>query len=499
MSALQIFCLGCRSLSSISPSRASALRRCSVRFRGPCNPNSIRKIRGRYPCPRGAFGTRFKRVLGDAERASRVQGQAPGGSIPVRKLPNEILAEVFFHCGDPRSGDLENWAMSQVCWRWRTVALSTPRRWTNIAIHPWSRIYTSDRRLLLLLSLQIERSGPLPLILRYEGHMQFPRDTRRSILDLFLSAAHRWQDVSLDMTYANFQRLSDFTGGFPSLTRLAILNGENLGIPIGSVFSNCPRLHCVQLLSFPRLDMLELPWAQLNTCTLEVSAHDVSRILQKTPGIETIFLRRGRQLTDVAMLTPSCSLQSLKSLSMISYDDSETILAILTAPALRRLIIVGNSGRTTPLVGFLDRSRCFLTHLALSYTLTDADAVLMVLGSLPELTHLAIREADADVSYVVDALSQAPPLVPRLASVILSGYFSCANAVLVETLRVRLRFGSLRAVRLIAVYESSPVIHLSTSCSVTVWMWHTLRTAREPRQWSSGMNSHSLGLERNGW
>ncbi|KAF5340096.1 hypothetical protein D9758_013164 [Tetrapyrgos nigripes] len=57
---------------------------------------------------------------------------------PIRSLPNEVLAEIFFLC----TSDLTNplcvnempWVLGQVCRRWRDVALSAPKIYSNIAL-----------------------------------------------------------------------------------------------------------------------------------------------------------------------------------------------------------------------------------------------------------------------------------------------------------------------------------------------------------------------------
>ncbi|KAF9029332.1 hypothetical protein BDZ89DRAFT_933125, partial [Hymenopellis radicata] len=58
---------------------------------------------------------------------------------PIRSLPTELMSEIFSHCVprgyvdegcldslDPR---LAPWTLSHVCYRWRSLALSSPQLW----------------------------------------------------------------------------------------------------------------------------------------------------------------------------------------------------------------------------------------------------------------------------------------------------------------------------------------------------------------------------------
>ena len=108
---------------------------------------------------------------------------------PIKALPFEMLSEIFSHCvSGPvdlslwESNVLESWSISQVCSRWRDVALQTPSLWNNIAVmfrgsrrRNWdclihlTEIYLSRTRHSLI-SLRIVASpsrGPLAAISRH--------------------------------------------------------------------------------------------------------------------------------------------------------------------------------------------------------------------------------------------------------------------------------------------------------------------------------------------
>ncbi|EJD35273.1 hypothetical protein AURDEDRAFT_93216, partial [Auricularia subglabra TFB-10046 SS5] len=64
--------------------------------------------------------------------------QSRGLVHPIRRLPPEVLAEVFTAClSDEQLHSLSAvpYPVSQVCRRWRSVALQTPRLWTYVSVN----------------------------------------------------------------------------------------------------------------------------------------------------------------------------------------------------------------------------------------------------------------------------------------------------------------------------------------------------------------------------
>ncbi|KAJ7649907.1 hypothetical protein FB45DRAFT_731167, partial [Roridomyces roridus] len=55
------------------------------------------------------------------------------GSVVSRRLPNEMLSEIFLHCVDAAAtfDPVHNgaWVLARVCRRWRSVALTTSELW----------------------------------------------------------------------------------------------------------------------------------------------------------------------------------------------------------------------------------------------------------------------------------------------------------------------------------------------------------------------------------
>ncbi|KAJ7471440.1 hypothetical protein B0H11DRAFT_2040003 [Mycena galericulata] len=415
---------------------------------------------------------------------------------PLRKLPSELFAEIFFWCQEKQfSGELRSdsrWILTRVCRTWRAVVTSTPSLWAKIELSPRSQSYSSDKSLIYLLSLQIKWSREYPLTLRYHPSDGFSPALRHFVMTLLLSVAYRWQDASLGLTYGDLQLLSNFSGYFPLLKRLQLSRAAFEGafeISTGSTFlDDCPLLQRLHVPLCPSPTLIKFPWAQLETCVFPIfTAPDVLRVLRLTPNIVGISL--GSQHDADAGLsldaqTSGTTSPTLKILHMSSYNShSARMLRGLVAPALRRLAIERGRPSFTwadpqepnPSVHasidvslFLTRSRCSLTHLSLRHIPVPRDTLLELLALTPDLTHLLVHNISLGSCRISEPLIRAltcvpgaqRQVVPRMVSLSLSGVFACASYLVVEMLRSRSAAtgaGELRVARLFTIYGSPKI------------------------------------------
>jgi F-box-like len=145
---------------------------------------------------------------------------------PVRKLPVEILSEIFIFTSEV--DDLSPVTITGVCSLWREVIISTPRAWSLIYA---DRLYSLDwgahvypGLLSQYFSTFIERSNPCLLhISMPENQFDEESDIYRphSAEEVVLSAVHRIQCLSITS-----RQLNHFAPEvFPNLTRLTLSNG----------------------------------------------------------------------------------------------------------------------------------------------------------------------------------------------------------------------------------------------------------------------------------
>src|ERR1700683_838801 len=101
---------------------------------------------------------------------------------PVRCLPPEILSEIFLHCMDPRwFGPEYNFhenprldkmplLLGEICSRWRSIALSTPRLWASFSLSIRPKYLNSDVE---LAKTWLSRSGTCPLSINLRNGVFF--------------------------------------------------------------------------------------------------------------------------------------------------------------------------------------------------------------------------------------------------------------------------------------------------------------------------------------
>ncbi|KAJ6460462.1 hypothetical protein C8R47DRAFT_123707 [Mycena vitilis] len=130
---------------------------------------------------------------------------------PVRRLPMELLGEIFGLCLPPyeesappkhldsfselrRLADYDLLRLSQVSSSWHKIALGIPRLWSTITVNTnrWLCPSTSASALSLL-GIALQRSGGFPLSIS----ASFRRDANsRAVIRLLAKHAERWQHLS---------------------------------------------------------------------------------------------------------------------------------------------------------------------------------------------------------------------------------------------------------------------------------------------------------------
>ena len=149
---------------------------------------------------------------------------------PARRLPLDVLHEIFFHCLPAHRNPIMKSSespllLTRICSSWRAIALSSPRIWSKIHIPlpgdpsftPRDEIITdglSRRRQKIASVLQLRcdavrrwlsRSGtcPLSISIHHPSYSYVPyskvQELSYEMFDILLSFADRWSDVDLSM------------------------------------------------------------------------------------------------------------------------------------------------------------------------------------------------------------------------------------------------------------------------------------------------------------
>ncbi|KAJ7926259.1 hypothetical protein B0H13DRAFT_2313826 [Mycena leptocephala] len=362
---------------------------------------------------------------------------------PIRRLPSEILSDVFGLCGDSFTPAVENvdissvslptelarlahaplLTVSQVCTRWHSIVMGTPALWKRIALP--DVLWTAPNHLdnvMELLRAALERSANHLLAIEILNDLDV--SAHLPALDLIVQHSARWRRATFVCDFDDIAHLSIFKKKFPCLQYLDIhCWGSNAATAL-EIFRDAPHLKCVELTAntdtFPSFSLL--PLNQLTEVRGDFSFD--GPFVTSDIGV-LVF-----QLYD---FLPTCAQRTV-----------EGIFAHLTLPFLTELGFGSPSEPLQspflwPLSSFLALSErsSFYTHLLELYldnVAISETELLQSLEVLPGLKHLSITDhpqspLDGSVELLItDTLLTAltctpvsPCLVPHL------NFFGCRS------------------------------------------------------------------------
>ena len=222
---------------------------------------------------------------------------------PLRRLPPEIIREIFTYLYDPSPSDprveshhlrrprLQDmpWVVSWVCRLWRSVALDLSCMWTNIRVGTVRQPFMHPR-----LCTLIERAREQRLSVSFARGWAYP-DLHS--LETILSTCYRWRYLHLDR---NFDFIAPVRGKLQSLEVLQlditgiIFNQEesplvNEGVPNG--LESLPSLHTV--ITWPEVCLMaswlprfKITYLNLAEGPVVISSTQLRKILSTFPNIK---------------------------------------------------------------------------------------------------------------------------------------------------------------------------------------------------------------------
>ncbi|KAJ7629807.1 hypothetical protein DFH06DRAFT_1480345 [Mycena polygramma] len=292
---------------------------------------------------------------------SKPQGRLDAYKYPVLILPNEIVSEIFIHVVPPYPGfpqligPCSPNPLTQICQRWRKIALAIPELWRAI-----SSFY--NNRDLRIVELWLERSRHCPLSISLGLEDGGASD---KLVETVIPHRARWEYVNIALKADNLRILD---GPMPLLRYLELALGDS-ALDSGSPH-DVPLLRTVVLSGGAAL-RIDLPWAQLTTLILFTAypSECVSILIQAQSlvhcQLDLFFSAFNAEfLLDITLL-------SLESLVLSESRDQSVpdFLPTLIAPALRSLKIPENFLLPNPidsLTSFVSRSGCSLKELHLT-------------------------------------------------------------------------------------------------------------------------------------
>lgn len=371
-----------------------------------------------------------------------------GHPSPIRRLPPELLSQVFTTCLDI-CGSWDNinkaaFRLSGVCRHWRSVAFTTPLLWYRFTITFRS---TDVQSQVEVVTAWLARAGVLPLTLR----LRCLQDTdSHPIVDTIMQYAPRIQVLHLNLTPWSVQMIGPLKGCLPLLQNLRVMIQFARDIPFQlDTFSHAPNLHDLAMTYHPR--NWDLPWEQIRRFHgMSFHFSDCVDILRRCTNISGCVFSRCHSngtLTDKVV-------SNLRSFILVEAISSiEDLIKSITLPAVREIFIQSNPSHTTPqmqLLPFFCRSSQNLETLVLRAVRMSGDDFIACLRAVPFLrvlevgqpvdlpatiTNLVLQQLMSSSDVLVHSLEF--PLVPNLHTIKFSGNFDLNGRIFLNMIRSR--------------------------------------------------------------
>ncbi|KAK7439831.1 hypothetical protein VKT23_017403 [Stygiomarasmius scandens] len=352
---------------------------------------------------------------------------------PVRKLPVEILANIFSLCCD--SGlviDKEISApaltLSHTCSFWRRVTLSRPELWSTLSVDLHKFRSGAEARLHELLALFLDRSETGSGIClevsayddnEYYAHALDPEGW--SAFVILLRGRNRWKEVSFELSWdlytaVSYVGISVFLEGsdLGNLEHLSVGWLEDQRIPPNkppfffNILTHAPSLQslCIQgLYDHRNFEGLPVNSAKKLSITESiVRFSDLFWLLERCAGNceEIDFSTWGILDTEQFNDLPEITLPNLQSLDY-RFGECETgskVLSALTLPSLTTLTLGETGVKNTPaprqamfrnFKAMIERSSCRLKNLTLEGRLFESDKEwIAILNLIPTVEKLML-------------------------------------------------------------------------------------------------------------
>ncbi|KAJ6474050.1 hypothetical protein C8R47DRAFT_1324315 [Mycena vitilis] len=215
------------------------------------------------------------RLISERDELQEYSNRWSSVFAPVRRLPTEVLAEMFawsaptslpvLFCDatketpsdtNDRLAHLHLVDLSQVCLSWHRIVMGTPSLWANIAVdlYPVPTTAKGLEEAAARVSRSLYLSGIHPLTIQVNTH-----ESDTVGLELLAQHCERWRVVDMYVCTSSSACLSRVKGNIPRLERLG-LGGFRLK-DVG-IFETAPKLTHVILNAFGKPPP-SLPWGQL--------------------------------------------------------------------------------------------------------------------------------------------------------------------------------------------------------------------------------------------
>ncbi|KAJ7474175.1 hypothetical protein FB451DRAFT_1466735 [Mycena latifolia] len=357
---------------------------------------------------------------------------------PIRRIPSEILAEIFLLCrdnsldtfqysvADPRQAPM---LLGHVSSRWRQVSHSSTRLWDHLYIQRNSGDWNPPNDILRSI-LASSRILPLYVNLQMSGPFSPTGLVDEDVLDPLFQQHHRLKDVRFNFSSINLPSSLCNKRSLPILSSIRIVADENIDIPhLLATFNHAPLMRSVYIDAYNTSTLslgYALPWSQLTRLVLAIpiEIRQAGDILARCEMMQECQLEELMHSNDLRPSQRVCRLNHLRRFTIYIEDSAphlELFFEAFSFPTLDYLNIGAKDWSPHILPGLYTRSKFSLVHLELHRIDLDAEDLIRFLRHLPGLRVLHLSyccSEDALFKAFTDDLSNPiPPLtLPQLES-----------------------------------------------------------------------------------
>ncbi|PPQ68905.1 hypothetical protein CVT26_001844 [Gymnopilus dilepis] len=373
---------------------------------------------------------------------------------PVRRLPPEVLQMIFVWCLPQNRNAVMHATeapvlLGRICSEWRRISLSTPEVWSTLHIVPpnvnFSNPTSSETRFKRkrdIIEMWLARSGACPLsisVVWFAGESEDEIKLCATLLEVLVPLCKRWRSLDFQVPLKMFKPFRGLTvEDVPLLEGMSLMDNRTpLDVEVNdrwpdtlNFVENSPRLRHFGLTFFSGgIKLPSIPWSQLSTLYLESNiafffsdSREMLSTLSQCSSLWSLILKF--PLSHTAPLPPYEKLDTpitLPQLEILCLDGDQHLqntfhmsntLANICAPKLRKLEILGRSGRPEgcsapePLSAIrklFERSKCPLEKLNVESMTLLPDEFIACLSLVPDLKELSVH------NWAVKMFTPTPP------------------------------------------------------------------------------------------
>ena len=329
----------------------------------------------------------------------------------IRRIPPELLQEIFILVAAFPEGLNIPWALSQVCQLWRTTALSVSVLWSRLpTIHLRK---DTPQSFLPQIGELLVRSRDAPIHIYIYSPYGVVYD--HPIIDILVLHSERWQSVTIDSTTVMVSALKGVKGRLSSLKMLSLTVFPSPGV-VGpfDMFEDAPQLRSVNM-DGPHPGDIRLPFSQLT--------HYRERLMG---GTSTIALATSLTTLETVRCagSPNMPIVTFPFLLILKVNFeglTQEFLENLTLPAIRVIWTSGFCGHLITILTTMishSHSPCLLQKLTLRTSELDPGELTRLLRLTPHLVYLDLPLPPPEDLTNLIIRQNKRPLVPLLEMLI---------------------------------------------------------------------------------